>query len=341
MWSIWTGFVGFLESVLLTFFSWTGNGGLAIILFTIVARVIILPLTIKSIQSTRKMQELQPQIKEIQRKYGKDPQKLQEETGKLYREYRVNPLGGCLPMLLQLPIFFGVYQAVIKLTQVSVPERVAGTIIDVMRQSGVNVADLPQLGITQLGGQFLWIKDLGHPDPFYILGVLSLIFQLIVQLMAMPRVQDAQQKAMSQSMLILPLMFAYIGFTFPAGAVLYWVVGSILSMVQQYVISGWGSLANYLKFLPPDRGLFPPATPATAAANGIVEAEAAPKLGFWDVLRPLMEQSPAAAGEGESAAGSRSESQAASPPESQAPALQEVRRQVGQPINPRRRKARR
>jgi YidC/Oxa1 family membrane protein insertase len=278
------------------------------------------------------MQELQPQIKEIQRKYGKEPQKLQEETAKLYREYRVNPLGGCLPMVLQLPIFFGVYQAVIHLTQVSVAERVAGTVISVLGQSGVNVASLPQLGQTQLGGGFLWIKDLGQPDPFYVLGVLSLIFQLIVQLMAMPRVQDAQQKAMSQSMLILPLMFAYIGFTFPAGAVLYWVVGSVLSMIQQYVISGWGSLANYLKFLPPDRGLFPPATPATAAAtagDGAAQAEPEQKLGFWDVLRPLMEQEPASAAE---AAGDDSATEQA---------VSDVRRQMVQQVNPRRRRARR
>jgi YidC/Oxa1 family membrane protein insertase len=325
-WNIWSGFVGFLQNVLLTFYSWTGNGGIAIILFTIVARVVILPLTIKSLQSSRKMQELQPQIKEIQRKYGKDPQKLQEETARLYREFKVNPVGGCLPMLLQLPIFFGVYQAVINLTNVSVAERAAGRIIEVLSQSGI--ANLPKLGQAQLGGGFLWIADLGQPDPLYILGVLSLVFQLIVQLMAMPRVQDAQQKAMSQSMLILPLMFAYIGFTFPAGAVLYWVIGSILSMLQQYVISGWGSLANYLKFLPPDAGLFPPAVPATAAVgNGAGSAEAEQKLGFWDVLRPLTEQGSSTAEVGESDTATEQ-------------AVVEVRRQMGQP-NPRRRRARR
>ena len=330
--SIWSAFVGFLENVLLTFNSWTGNGGLAIILFTVLARVVILPLTLKSLQSTRKMQELQPQIKEIQRKYGKEPQKLQEETAKLYREYRVNPLGGCLPMLLQLPIFFGVYQAVIKLTQISVAESVAGTITTILGQNGVNVASLPLLGSSQLSGPFLWITQLGRPDPYYILGVLSLVFQLIVQLMAMPRVQDAQQKAMSQSMLILPLMFAYIGFTFPAGAVLYWVVGSVLSMIQQYVISGWGSLANYLKFLPPDRGLFPPATPATAGAAGngsVVTGEETPKLAFWDVLRPLTEQGPSDSMEPVGTDIATEE------------AIGEAKRQAGQQVNPRRRKARR
>src|SRR5262245_3671054 len=286
--NIWTGFVGFLENVLLTFYSWTGNGGIAIILFTILARLVILPLTIKSIQSSRKMQELQPQVKEIQRKFGKDPQKLQEETAKLYREYKVNPVGGCLPMVLQLPIFFGVYQAVIALTNVSVAERAAGAIIKVLNESGVSIANLTHLGQARLGGVFLWIADLGQPDPLYILGVLSLVFQLIVQLMAMPRVQDAQQKAMSQSMLILPLMFAYIGFTFPAGAVLYWVIGSVLSMIQQYVISGWGSLANYLKLLPPDAGLFPPVTPVASAASATAAAAPKQKRSFWDVLRPLM-----------------------------------------------------
>src|ERR1041384_7053741 len=134
--TIWNGFVGLLESVLLTFRDWTGNAGLAIILFTIVARLIILPLTLKSLQSTRKMQELQPQIKELQRTYGKDPQKLQQETMKLYREYKVNPAGGCLPMILQFPIFIGVYQAVIGLTPSSVAGHVVQTMISVMTRNG-------------------------------------------------------------------------------------------------------------------------------------------------------------------------------------------------------------
>jgi|HigsolmetaAR201D_1030396.scaffolds.fasta_scaffold06596_6 YidC/Oxa1 family membrane protein insertase len=334
--AIWTLFVGFLEKVLLAFMNWTGSSGLAIIIFTIIVRLAILPLTIKSLQSTRKIQELQPQVKEIQRKYGKDPQKLQEETAKLYREYRVNPLGGCLPMLLQLPIFFGVYQAVLHLTQVSVSEHVAAAMITSLAQSGISTDALPQnVDLPQLAGSFLWLPNLGQPDPYYILGVLSVLCQLIVQLMAMPRVQDAQQKAMSQTMLIMPLMFAYIGFTFPAGAVLYWVIGSIFSMVQQYVISGWGSLANYLKFLPPDRGLFPPANPAAATASaGGAEAEVAPKVGFWDVLSPLLEQ-------GTNDTESDDEDETPNQNREDAPEAQAARRPTNQQVNPRRRKARR
>jgi len=135
-------------------------------------------------------------------------------------------------------------------------------------------------------------------------------------------------------MLILPLMFGYLGFTFPAGAVLYWVVGSVLSMIQQYVISGWGSLANYLKFLPTTGGLLPPITPAaiaaSASANGgtaAIDEPPAEKVGFWEVLRPLVEQGAPA-------------EPVAEVDEANEQALSEVRRQLNQ-NNPRRRKARR
>lgn len=336
MGNIWGVFVGFLENVLLTFYQWftdmglPGSAGLAIILFTIVARLVILPLTLKSLQSARKMQELQPQIKELQRKFGKDPQKLQEETMKLYREYKINPAGGCLPMLLQLPIFLGVYQAVINLAQIPPAEHAVGAMVDVMARSGLAIGSLQSLGQAKLGGGFLWLSDLGRVDPYYILPVLSVLFQLIVQLMATPRIQDPQQKAMSQSMLVLPVVFGYIGFTFPSGAVLYWVVGSILSMIQQYVISGWGSLSNYLKFLPTDGGLFPPVAPVTATAttNGGTADEPSQKLGFWDVLRPLTEQEPAPEEVAEGDAVTER-------------ALASVRRQQAGQVNPRRRKARR
>jgi YidC/Oxa1 family membrane protein insertase len=342
--AIWNAFVLFLEQVLLTFYSffgttlgWPGAAGLAIILFTIVARIVILPLTVKSLQSTRKMQELQPLMKELQRKHGKDPQKLQEETMKLYREYKVNPAGGCLPMFLQLPIFLGVYQAVINLTRVSPAEHAAGAMIRALDANGFATAALPAtLGQPQLAGGFLWLTDLGKVDPLYILPVLSVVFQLIVQLMATPRIQDPQQKAMTQSMLILPIVFGYIGFTFPSGAVLYWVVGSILSMIQQYVISGWGSLANYLKFLPTDGGLLPPIMPSVAAAGAGVATleEPSKKVDFWDVLRPLTngqaDDEPNTANlleEGEQRAAEQT--------------IAETRRQLtGGQMNPRRRKAR-
>ena len=141
---LWNAFVGLLEQILLTFYAWTGSSGVAIIIFTIVARVLILPLTLKSLQSARKMQEVQPVMKELQRKYGKDPQKLQEETMKLYREYKISPAGGCLPMVFQLPIFLGVYQAVINLTRVSSAEHAGGVMLKALAAAGLSVASLPR-----------------------------------------------------------------------------------------------------------------------------------------------------------------------------------------------------
>jgi YidC/Oxa1 family membrane protein insertase len=336
---LWDAFVRLLEQLLLTFYSWTGSSGLAIIAFTIVARVIILPLTITSLQSSRKIQEIQPLMKELQRKYGKDPQKLQEETMKLYREYKINPAGGCLPMLLQLPIFLGVYQAVINLTRVSSAEHAGAAMLNVLKSTGANAAGFAAgLGQPLLSGGFLWLPDLGRTDPLYILPVLSVVFQLIVQLMATPRVQDPQQKAMMQSMLLMPIIFGYIGFTFPSGAVLYWVVGSVLSMVQQYVISGWGSLANYLKFLPTNGGMLPPVTPVAAAAaaagqvgggssGATIVDEPPSKRDFWDVLAPLTNPST------EPSTPETTSDNATNQ------AIADAQRQAGQ-MNPRRRRAR-
>ena len=324
---IWASFVHLLEQVLRAFYQWTGSAGLAIIIFTVIVRLLILPLTLQSLQSSRKIQEIQPLIKDLQRKHGKDQQRLQEETVKLYREYKINPAGGCLPMFLQLPMFLAVYQAVMNLTRVSPAEHAGSAMLDALRSSAITVPQtIAAFNEPQLAGGFLWLTDLGKTDPLYILPVLSVIFQLLVQLMATPRVQDPQQKALAQSMLIMPIVFGYIGFTFPSGAVLYWVIGSVLSMVQQYVISGWGSLANYLKFLPTTGGLFPPiipaeATAASAAAHAPVVDGEARRAEFWEVLRPLMDtptDGPAADNTADA----------------------EEARRVVEPINPRRRKAR-
>lgn len=283
MGSIWGAFVSFLASILGGLTSLTGNLGIAIILFTALVRLCILPLTIKQLKSSRKMQELQPLMAELRRKYGKDQQRLQEETMKLYRENNVNPAGGCLPLFIQLPIFLGVYRAVITLVgNTSLPHVFLGI--------NLGVQAFPN-GLTNL-------STFSGPQ-YLILPILSVVFQLIVSLMAMPKIQDPQQKAMSQAMLFLPLMFGYIGFTFNQGAVLYWVAGAVFSMVQQYFISGWGSLQNYLPFLPERKGLFPPAAPIAATATAGAGAPAAPEVepaesqrDFWSPLNKLATDTP-------------------------------------------------
>jgi len=291
MGAIWSSFVGLLELALIWFSSITGNVALGIVLFTIAARLVILPLTLSSIRSSRRMQELQPLIKELQRKYGKDPQKLNEETLKLYKEYKINPVGGCLPLLLQLPIFFGVYQAVYHLFggeagRQFLSERAAARLSD---PAVAEIFSQKLFGVIEVGG--VTFGPNGFAGMVYVvLPLLSILLQLVQTVMATPRVQDPQQKAMTQMMMFMPLVFGYIAFTFPQGAVLYWVVSSVVGIVQQYFTSGWGSLANYLKFLPPD-GKPSTLTPALAPAAVSAEASAvaAPRADFWSVMRPLTE----------------------------------------------------
>lgn len=300
MGQIWGTFVGFLEYALLQLSIFSGSTGIGIIIFTIIARVILLPLTLKSIRSSRKMQELQPMIKELQRKHGKDQKKLQEETIKLYQQYQINPLGGCLPMLLQLPIFIGVYWAVLHLMDPAYQEQLSPSVQALIAQDNVQqILARPFLGIIDLGqkpfeeGSF----DLEHFNGviYLILPILSIVLQFVQQLMAMPRVQDPQQKAMSQAMLFMPLFFAYITLIFPAGAVLYWVTSSVVGIIQQYFTSGWGSLANHLKFLPPDKKSQTEAqatdTTGMSDSSAVAIAIDTPqqRAGFWDIMSPLTE----------------------------------------------------
>ena len=327
---MWSWFVGLLEQALIWFSSITGSITLGIILFTIAARLIILPLTLSSIRSSRKMQELQPMIKELQRKYGKDPQRLNEETLKLYREYKINPVGGCLPMLLQLPIFFGVYQAVFHLfggeqgrqfLSAGAAARLADPeIAALFSQKLFGVIEVGQVTFGPNGfAGFIYV----------ILPTLSILFQFVQTLMATPRVQDPQQKVMTQTMMFMPLIFGYIAFTFPQGAVLYWVMSSVVGIVQQYFTSGWGSLANYLKFLPPDgkpSGAPSTLAPAAASAETGAAAATAPRADFWSVMRPLTESA--------DAGGPASEASAADDPVDAA--IEEARNQARQNVNPRR-----
>jgi YidC/Oxa1 family membrane protein insertase len=181
----------------------------------------------------------------------------------------------------------------------------ANTLIDLLDQTffGMN------LGQAAFAGDFSSFNGI----PYVVLPILSVVLQLTQQLMAMPRVQDPQQKMMSQMMLFMPLFFAYIALTFPLGAVLYWLTSSIVGIIQQYFISGWGSLANYLKFLPADTRAQPaPSLVAAGAGAGggtatldegsMGAAEESPqRRSFWDVVRPLVDIEAAGSGAGSGA----------------------------------------
>lgn len=225
--------------------------GWAIILITVIIKVVTLPLTRKQLQSQKAMQDLQPRIKELQDKYGKDRQKFSEEQMKLYKEAGVNPLGGCLPMLIQMPVLFALYQA---LYAVSSTE-----LVPTVQRIFLWIPDLfyPTLTVgTNWLGESFTTQDWGKLFAYASLPIIMLVTQLALQKMSQApkskngqKGQDTQAQMMSQMMFFMPIMFGYITLGLPAGLTLYWTVSNILSMTQQYFVAGWGGLADWLALI--------------------------------------------------------------------------------------------
>jgi len=214
----------FLEWMIILFHRFTGNYGLAIVLMTITIKIILHPLTRKSFESMRRMSALQPKINELREKYKNNPQQLNKETTALYRREKVNPMGGCLPMILQLPIFYGLYS-------------VLSSLIALRNES------------------FLWIKDLSLPDtiatikfsiPFlgYRLGsqgftdINILPFIMTGTTLLQSKLTSGNQSGQQGKMMtyMFPIVFFFIFWNMPSGLVLYWTIQNILTIGQQYYI---------------------------------------------------------------------------------------------------------
>ena len=185
-----------------------GNYGVAIILLTVVSKVLFYPLTVKSMRSMKAMQALGPQINALRNKYKSDPQRLQRETMDLYRQHKVNPMGGCLPMVAQIPIFYALYLAL---------------------SVSVELQNASFLCIGQLFGLHLWICDLASQDPTYILPILMGVTMFVQQKMT-PTTGDPRQAKM---MLVMPFVFTFMFLNLPSGLVLYWTVSNVLQILQQ------------------------------------------------------------------------------------------------------------
>jgi len=190
------------------FYSVSGNWGAAIILLTVAVKLALYPLTLQSTKQMEAMQKLQPKMEALKKKLGDQPEKLQKETIELYKTEGVNPLGGCLPMLLQIPVFLALFYA---LTSQEFAKVLAGA---------------------GHSAKFLWITNLAKPDPSFILIVLIGLTTYWTT-MTMPGGGGKQQKAM---LYFMPGFIAIISMSFPAGVQLYWVVQNILTIAQQVYI---------------------------------------------------------------------------------------------------------
>ncbi|MCB4792239.1 MAG: membrane protein insertase YidC [Elusimicrobia bacterium] len=200
------GMFGFLSKIALEvlnfFYRLTVNFGWSIILLTVVIQIIVFPLTIKSFKAQAAMKKLNPMIKEIQTKFKSDPKRLNIEMLNVYKTQKVNPLGGCLPMLLQIPIFWALFNAL---------------------RTTYELRGAPWI---------FWIKDLSVHDPYYILPVVMGIGMLFQQKMVSVSADPTQAKMMY----LMPVVFTFMFLKFPSGLVLYWLTNSMISMIEQYFI---------------------------------------------------------------------------------------------------------
>jgi len=210
------------------------NFGLAIIVLTIVVNICMLPLTLKQVRASKAMQELQPKLAEMQKKYAKDKQKLAKERMQLYKESGVNPIGCLVPMLIQMPIWIALYQSVMLVLAVA-PE-------GLLNLSRYLYSWPVVFSILPLNSEFLWL-NLATPDIFLAILVGGTMW--VQQKMATPVSADPKQQAQSQMMQwMMPLMFAFLATSFPSGLSLYWVTSSIVRIVIQYYVTGWGGLVS-------------------------------------------------------------------------------------------------
>ncbi len=201
---MWQAVVQFIRDGIVFFGELTGNYGVGIIILTILVRLILVPLTISQNRSTAKMQKINPEIERIKEKYKDDPNKQNEETLRVWKEHGVNPLAGCLPLLLQMPIIFAMFSAL--------------------------------RGFEFVGrADFIWIPSLAEPDPLYILPIIAALATFV-----QTKISTAQADGgSSQSVMVygMPLFIGYIAMSFPAGLALYWTVTNAFGVAQQYIVN--------------------------------------------------------------------------------------------------------
>jgi YidC/Oxa1 family membrane protein insertase len=214
---VFGGISKILLATLRMFHKVTKNWGIAIIMLTFLINVILFPLTRKSFLSMKKIQDVQPHIEKLRKVHKDNPQRLNKELAEVYRQYNINPLGGCLPLLLQMPIFIALYQGLIR-------------------------------SIELKGANFLWIKDLSSPDSVYlpfslpVLGnqlhllpifmVVAMFFQQMLSTKNASAASPEQKQQQKFMLIFFPLFFGFLFYRFPSGLVLYWLTNTILMVVE-------------------------------------------------------------------------------------------------------------
>ncbi len=215
---MWDWFINFLYAVLQGIQGFVGDWGLSVICLTIIIRVILMPLQTKSVKSTAGMQVMQPRIQEIQEKYADDPQRLQEETMKIYSEMNVNPLMGCLPLLLQMPVFFALF-----------------TVIKMVPEGSCFYSILPSISDSVSG--VLAASGFVGALPYIIMDVLFGVLTFVPMWLNSQTVAPEQRSQQMTMGAVMSIMMLWFGWTCPAAVLLYYVTSSLWQVVQQQLVT--------------------------------------------------------------------------------------------------------
>ena len=193
-----------LAATLTTFHGWGAPWWLSIIMLTVVVRTVLLPITFKQVKSTRKMQELKPDLDKLRKEHEEDPKKQQKAMMDLYAERKVNPLGGCLPLVVQIPIFITLYYTIREF----------------------------ETHRSFAAGGVMWFHDLTAADPTYVLPILYVLTMMASQALALTNVAPEQRRLM----LLLPAVFGFFLARFPAGLLIYYIASNIFTFAQNFFI---------------------------------------------------------------------------------------------------------
>ena len=259
-----------INSLVLLYWLFFSSFGLSILVFTVIVRAAMIPLTIKQSRQMKAMSGLQPAMKEIQEKYKNDRPRASQETMKLYRERGVNPIGCLGPMVIQMPIFLGLFWA-LRGTLPSTPERLA----DLSQHLYPWLPPVHQA--VPLDSSFLGL-DLAayaseNPIPFLLPVLVGGSMWLMQKMTTTPATSPQQESTQRMMLWMLPLMFGFFTLSFESGLALYWIVSNLIGIVIQGFVAGWGPLAPLLRFLPQQ----PVAVEQTQEAEQ--EAESPPEEG--------------------------------------------------------------
>ncbi|MCH7785939.1 MAG: membrane protein insertase YidC, partial [Chloroflexi bacterium] len=227
-----------INSLVLLYSIFFNNFGVSILIFTVMMRGVMFPLTVRQSRQMKKMSEIQPKVKELQQRYAKDKQKISQETMRIYKEHGVNPIGCLGPMFLQFPIWIGLYRSILQILPAA-PDSLVGL-------SGHLYSWLPRVhAVIPLDSSFLWL-DLAEPDSLVLPIMVGASMYLMQKMTVMPSADPRQASTNRMMLWMMPLMFGFFTTSFPSGLAIYWIASNIVGVIIQGFITGWEPLTSLL-----------------------------------------------------------------------------------------------